>query len=135
MTDYTAKEVERALLPYVGGYFGDMTEAEEAVAEEAANNDRTWEELEYTLKGSAVWGDDPAVPPVTHIEVRGEQAEIEVVEDHGGGEGSGEERWIVVRVGTQFFRQEGYYVSHYGSEFDGDFKEVHKTERMVTFYE
>lgn len=122
MSDYTAEEVEAAVEPLL---------------EEAAD----WDELEDLLKGSPEWTGGgsgtvyPAVPGHTHIEVNGEQAPIEVVEDHGGGEGSGEARWVVIKVGTQYFKKDGYYASHYGSEFDGDLKEVRKIERMVTFYE
>lgn len=62
------------------------------------------------------------------------------VEDHGGGEGSGEERWYVFSVTTEdgsvrHFRKSGYYASFVGSEFDGAFEEVQPAERTITVWE
>lgn len=62
------------------------------------------------------------------------------VEDHGGGEGSGEERWYVFSVtaedgNVRHFRKNGYYASFVGSEFDGAFEEVQPAERTITVWE
>jgi hypothetical protein len=43
--------------------------------------------------------------------------------------------WVVVRVGGQYFRKEGYYQSHYGTEWDGSVHEVWPKEKTVTVYE
>jgi hypothetical protein len=56
-----------------------------------------------------------------------------------GGEGHGENVYMVFRLvnaqGTHFFKKEGYYASHYGTDWDGPFSQVTPVERMVTFYE
>ncbi len=57
---------------------------------------------------------------------------IKPIYSHGGGEGDGEERWIVFSTEkdaiTQFWRVDGFYASHYGSEFDKD--TVYETEQQ-----
>lgn len=132
MSDYTKDEVERALLPYVGGYFDDMTEEEEAAAELHDSEDgEGWDGLEYKLKGKYLSEGESALTQVT---IRGERAPISFVADFGG-QGQGDEIWIVFKVGDQLFRKEGYYASHYGSDWDGDLCEVEAVERTVTFYE
>ena len=62
-----------------------------------------------------------------------------VVEDHGG-EGQGDDRWLVFQVTGEgddvtFYKKNGYWVSHEGSTWDGEFEEVNVVQRMVTFYE
>ena len=54
-----------------------------------------------------------------------------------GGEGQGDHIEFVFEVEDtgQLFKKEGYYASHYGTDWDGPFREVHAVERMVTFYE
>lgn len=63
---------------------------------------------------------------------------IEVVEDEGG-EGQGDEYWFVLKItdgeSVRFFRMDGYYASYDGGYYDGELKEVHPVERVVTFYE
>ena len=61
-------------------------------------------------------------------------AYVTVVESFGGMD-KGTTRWIVYKVGNRLFRKNGWYASHYGSEFDGDFSEVRAREKMVTVYE
>lgn len=41
-----------------------------------------------------------------------------IVEDHGGGEGDGEERFVVFQVGDQFFQVDGYYASWDGTTWE-----------------
>lgn len=62
---------------------------------------------------------------------------IEVVEVDSGGEGHGESIYAVVKVVEtgQLFRMNGSYMSHYGSEWDGDLYPVTAVERTVVFYE
>ena len=62
------------------------------------------------------------------------------VEDHGGGEGSGEERWFVFKItdefgGERLFRRNGYYASFHGSDFDGPTEEVVPAQKMITVFE
>lgn len=79
-----------------------------------------------------LWPTRSAQPKVT---VNGVEYDITVVKDHGGGEGSGEERWVVIEVDSRLFRKEGYYASYHGSDFDGDFREVYAVTKPVVFYE
>jgi len=65
---------------------------------------------------------------------------VQTVKDHGGGEGSGEERYVVIKVtdnqgNETYYRKDGYYASYDGSTFDGEFREVTPRDRVVTFYE
>lgn len=53
----------------------------------------------------------------------GEFIDYELVETTGG-EGKGDEASIVIKIGDQYFRKEGYYASHYGYDWDGDLEEV-----------
>lgn len=82
--------------------------------------------------GSKLWPMRSCAPKVR---VNGVEYDIKVVADHGGGEGSGEERWIVIEVGGRLFRKDGYYASYEGSTFDSDLREVRAVEKPVTFYE
>lgn len=56
-----------------------------------------------------------------------------------GGEGHGENVYMVFRLvnddGTFFFKKDGYYASHYGTDWDGPFSQVTPVQKMVTFYE
>lgn len=74
-------------------------------------------------------------PCAPTVEVNGVTYPIEVVADHGGGEGSGEERWIVIKVDGRLFRKDGYYMSYEGSTFDSELREVSPVVKEVTFYE
>lgn len=57
----------------------------------------------------------------------------EFVESYGG-EGMGDERWIVFKVGDRMFRKNGYYSSWDGSSWDGELEEVEPREVTVTQY-
>lgn len=63
--------------------------------------------------------------------------DVEVVEVDDGGEGHGEDIHAVIRVVEtgQLFRMNGSYMSHYGSEWDGQLFPVNAVTREVTFYE
>lgn len=59
--------------------------------------------------------------------------------DSFGGEGKGDEYWMILRL-TQgdverTFKKEGYYASHYGHEWDGYFSEVSPVEKTVIVWE
>ncbi len=68
------------------------------------------------------------------LSVNGITEMTSVVEDFGG-EGQGDARYVVFKLGEQFFRKEGYYTSYDGSTWDGDFFECFPVIREVTFYE
>jgi len=42
---------------------------------------------------------------------------------------------MVIRIGDQLFRKEGYYASHYGYDWDGTFEEVEAKPKTITVYE
>lgn len=128
-TDYTVKEVEKALLPYVGqsDWSEDLTEEEE----EAASNADGWFELKYKLKGQYLGEGESQL---THFTIRGEQVPVEFVANFGG-EGQGDDLWIVFKVGDQLFRKDGYYASYGESDYDGDLREVRAVVKAVTVYE
>jgi len=68
------------------------------------------------------------------IIIDGEVYPWKSVEQIGGGEGSGEYTAVIFEVAGRLFRKEGWYASHYGSEFDGDFSEVEVYEKTVKDY-
>lgn len=64
---------------------------------------------------------------------------VEVVESFGG-EGQGDHVHTVVKItdptgGVEYWKKDGYYASHYGTDWDGDFRQVNAVERTVVFYE
>jgi hypothetical protein len=64
------------------------------------------------------------------LKLRGQEVTVRI-EDSEGGSGEGERCMAVISVGSQFFKKEGYYASHYGYEWDGDFSEVEPYERTI----
>lgn len=109
MTDYTAREIDDAVI---------------ALQDEDADyydEESTW--------GSIAYGDGPKALPL-----RGQMVPLVLVKQEGG-QGQGDEIWCVVKIGDQLFRKEGYYASHYGSDWDGDLYECEAVARVVTFYE
>jgi hypothetical protein len=102
-----------------------------------------WDELDDALKGPYESIEDPTTPHGHRYE-RGPApvfpfGTVKVVQNFGG-EGQGDRQWIVVKVTSpdgeeQFFRQDGYYSSYDGGEWDGSFDEVKAVQRTVTFYE
>lgn len=82
----------------------------------------SWDEADYA------YGDG-----VT-LNIDGEEVLLTVVEADTGGEGHGEYVFVVIKVGDQYFRKEGYYASHYGTDWDGSFAEIEPFEKTVTDY-
>ena len=114
MTDYTVAEVKDAIDAYsveVDVHGGGTYTAE-----------WDWNEVDYQDEKYNV------------LILRGEKVPFEVTESDTGGEGHGEYVFIVIKVGDQLFRKEGYYASHYGTDWDGDFEEVETYEKTVTAY-
>ncbi|MFF0498479.1 hypothetical protein ACFYU5_18885 [Nocardia aobensis] len=69
---------------------------------------------------------------------------VRVVDSVGGGEGSGEEMYLIFSVqpegekyawNVKYYRKDGYYASFDGSNWDGGFFEVKKVQRTVTLFE
>lgn len=82
--------------------------------------------LDSYAKETPDWG-----AGVNFIEVDGHT--VESVEEFGG-EGQGDELWVVYRIDDQLFKKDGYWVSHDGSYWDGDFYEVEPYEITITKY-
>lgn len=66
--------------------------------------------------------------------MRGEEVRLKGEENYGGLD-LGSEAWMVIRIGDQLFRKEGYYASHYGYDWDGTFEEVEAKPKTITVYE
>lgn len=111
MSDYTSEEIEVA----VTGFYNDTTE------EFIEGIEESWSEIAY--------GDGPET-----LTLRGEEVPLVHVTQVGG-QGEGENIWCVFQLGDQLFRKEGYYASHYGSDWDGDLYECEVVERTVKFYD
>lgn len=92
-------------------------QVEQAILDETGNY--AWNNLGWDIKNSLV--------------VDGESYEFEVVDTQNDGEW-GYETYVVMRVGNQYFRKSGYYESHYGNDWDGDFEEVEEAEKKVTVW-
>ncbi len=90
------------------------------INEAVRNVDDFWYELDYRPRG---------------LSLRGETVVPKVVEADTGGEGHGESCHYVFQVGDQLFRKDGYYASHYGTDWDGSLYEVQAVERTATLYE
>ena len=61
---------------------------------------------------------------------------VTVVAKHeeSGNSGYGEAVWVVVKVGDQFFKKEGYTSSYDSDTFDGRCTEVFPHQKTVTVY-
>ena len=118
MTNFTAKAVEAALEEH----FGD--------ADETWYEAKNWvtDRLEYYPERRVVDGRLKLV-------IDGTDVLVEYKDGKMPAEGGGEDIWVVVQIGDQFFRKDGYYMSHDGAYWDGDLHEVKPETRPVTFYE
>lgn len=58
---------------------------------------------------------------------------IELIDEFGG-EGQGDDYWVVFKVGDQLFRKDGWYASYDGGELDGELYEVEPVEVQRTEY-
>lgn len=113
---FTAKEVQDAI-----SAFEDSDEFE----------DDGWESgILHELKGEGRYNhsDDPYSKEVPGL------GKLEFVDDYGG-EGQGDDYWVVFKVGDQYFRQDGWYASHDGGYLDGELYEVEPVEVTRTEYQ
>lgn len=69
------------------------------------------------------------------VTVDGVDYPIEVVETDPGGEGHGASVHFIIKVGDEYFRKQGYYASHYGTDWDGAFEKVAEVEKTVKVWE
>ena len=68
-----------------------------------------------------------------HVTINGTEYEWQAVLGLGG-EGQGDYAAVIFSIDGRLFRKEGYYASHYGTDWDGDFEEVEAYEKTVTDY-
>lgn len=82
----------------------------------------SWQDIKY---GDGVPCEVPGLGTVKHV------AEY-------GGEGQGDEYWVVFSVTSQdvtrHFKMSGGYASYYGGEFDGRLSEVSPKEKVITVW-
>ncbi len=62
------------------------------------------------------------------------------VEAEHGGEGMGEEYWVVISLSdaettTRYFRKDGWYASYDGGYLDGETREVSPREKTIVVFE
>lgn len=105
---FTVRDVDNA---FIGGNFTDLIGGNEY-------NIETWDGLEY---GSGA------------VVINDRKYDWKCVASVGG-EGEGEYRALVFSIDGRLFRKEGYYASHWGTEWDGDLEEVEEYEKTVTDY-
>jgi hypothetical protein len=102
----------------------NFTESEVEAAIESNPDFGGWAEFKWSTTGRVL----------LHVSLHGETLPVTKVDDFGG-EGQGDDIWVVIRVGTQLFEKSGYYASHYGSDWEGPFTEVQAVQKTVTVYE
>lgn len=134
MSNLTPEEIEKLILNNV--------EVEEPYEPEDWELDEeftrgSWDDVEEFLYWSD-WVGNTDPQPVLELPDVGT---VRKVADFGG-EGKGDERWMVVSVtfldGTvKLYRKEGYYASYDGTTWDEDFtlREVTAQEKVVIFYD
>lgn len=69
------------------------------------------------------------------LDIDGQTEYAEYIDSKIPAEGGGESIFVIFKVGSQFYRKSGYYLSHDGSYWDGDLEEVTPTEKLVTVYD
>lgn len=111
MDALTASQIER------------LIEAQfEKESDSGASEITSWYGIKYELGRHVPW------------QVEGLEYPVYFHEDHGGGEGSGEEMWIILESGGRYFRKDGFYASFDGDNWDGAFVEVQRRQEVVTVF-
>lgn len=125
---------EQALELLFEAYYGEGYTENHDIDDE---DGELWGELGYDLNRTTRYNvttqtQEPVEPKV----VRG--VTLKCVEDFGGMD-MGSERYVVFSMtdetGTRYFRKDGFYQSHYGTDWDGEFREVKPVEKTITVYE
>jgi hypothetical protein len=112
MTDYTPDEVLAGL----------------------AGSDENWEDHIYW--DELLWAINRRTGAPGGIYIRDELVSVILVDEETGHEGSWDlQTYVVVQVGTQYFRKTGHYQSHIGDDWDGPFIEVTPVQKTVTVFE
>ena len=100
--------------------------------------DYTAEEVDTVLRDEDGWADFDGIEQPGYKQsypLRGEAVEFELQDGKYSAEGDGEDIWLVVRAGDQYFKKAGWYASHDGAYWDGDCSEVKPVQRMTVFWE
>jgi hypothetical protein len=125
---YTATDLERAITDVALGDGFDHTYVPWNSSTPTTVRSSGWSELVEAL----FWTDSSVTVPGI--------GDLAGVENHGGHEGAGEERWMVFSVtdsdgSERTFRKSGWYGSYVGTEWGGDFEEVKPAEKTIRVWE
>jgi hypothetical protein len=109
---------------------------EAAFAEHFEDADESWYEAENWVRDrQEYYPVRQVVDGRLQLTIDGTVTLVEYKDGKMPAEGGGEEIWVVVKIGNQYFRKDGYYMSHDSAYWDGDLHEVAPEVRSVTFYE
>lgn len=123
---YTAEEVNDAIESLNEAFWDEDVEVPELLAEDIEKT----EDPEYGYKVEDYWTHFGESEELLPIVLDGERVkpELVVIEqdplDYTY-------YYAVFKIGDQYFRKNGWYQSHYGSELDGDIEEVEKVTVQV----
>lgn len=106
----------------------ELIESDETTHQYRYWRDKTWHDGEGSIVEDG-WSEIGG----QRVLVDGEWIEVEQVAA-GGGMDQGSDAFVVFRFGTQLFKKDGYYASHYGYDWDGDFYEVEAYDKVVVDY-
>ncbi len=133
---YTIEELEAAITNEDTSWEGSWGSLEYSA-------DHTWEFVRDEAGQIVRDGNNQAVkrelPPAEQGKELPGIGRVLVIDSYGG-EGQGEERWFVFKVtdtegNERIFRKDGYYASHYGTDWDGDVTEVEQVKKMIDVWE
>lgn len=82
---------------------------------------------------SEVDGWDSLYEDTGSIEINDTVYDFKIVENIGGMD-EGSYAALILEIDGRLFRKEGYYASHYGTDWDGTMEEVEAYEKTVTDY-
>lgn len=109
---YTAKELEEATIEFFN------------TTDDSDDYGNVW----GWFKSEGGWGEED-----TYLDVPG-FGKLKY-EDSFGGEGQGDDYWVVVKLEDRYFRVNGWYSSWEGGELDGTLEEVTPKEVKVIEWE
>lgn len=112
---FTAKQLEKKI--------DQLIEKAETRGENVVHEENGWEDGYYAIEQASA--EKPLV-------IDGFGA-IECVEQRGG-EGEGDEYWIVFKIGERYFRKNAFWVSWDGVDWEGSIEEVRPEQQTVTVW-
>lgn len=90
-----------------------------------------WSELAYDLREGSYWLKQDG--NTNTVVLRGEEVPVVCVQQLGGMD-EGTTADVTFKVGEQYFTKRGWYQSHYGYEYDGDFEETVPVQKLEYDY-